>query len=342
MNNLIVRSFGPFAAITAALLTSAFAQKESDPKANAKVGAKVDKNAEHAKAAAESDAFFSKETVVTIDLVIPPSPQAIKPLTPLMNEPRKYVKATVKDADGTYPDVGVHLRGGLGSFRGVTDKAGFTINMDKYDGTKYFHGMDKFHLVNSVQDPSYLSEWVSNEMLRLAGVPTPRIRHAIVTLNGQTKGFYFVKEGYDKFWGKRHFKNNDGNFYDGSFNDISEKPDLTGAKEDVKDYADLNALVAAANEPDHAKRFAAMEKLMDMDHFISGFCIQAILGDWDGYAFNKNNYRVYHQPEKNKIYIIPSGLDQEFGNAEAGPLVPPMKGLLGIRVFETPEGKARY
>ena len=152
-----------------------------------------------------------------------------------------------------------------------------------------------------------------------------------------------MQEGYDTDYLKLHFKNADGNFYDGGFlKDIDQQIELVRTKNDVKDWADLKAVVAAAREPDPAKRFEQLEKLIDMDIFISGFCIQAILGDWDGYVFNRNNYRVYHDPKRNKVILLPHGLDQEFGNADQGPLVPPMKGLLAIAVFNTPEGKARY
>ncbi len=295
------------------------------------------------KSAIESEGFFKLEKVHRIDISVLPAPGVVKPLAPLIAEPRKYVMATVTEGENVYPDVGIHLRGGLGSFRPVTEKCGFTINMDKFEATKNFHGMEKWHLANSAQDGSYLSEYICNEMLRAAGVPSPRVTHAIVSLNGMSKGFYVLKEGYDAHFLKRYFQNADGNFYDGGFlRDIDQPIELVRTKKDVKDWADLKALVAAVREPDPQKRFELLEKLLDMDVFISGFCIQAILGDWDGYVFNRNNYRIYHDPKRDKIVFLPSGLDQEFGNADQGPLVPPMKGMVAIAVFNTPEGKARY
>ena len=35
--------------------------------------------------------------------------------------------------------------------------------------------------------------------------------------------------------------------------------------------------------------------------------LEAITWDWDGYPMNRNNYRIYHDPEKDKITFIPSG-----------------------------------
>src|SRR4051812_31300827 len=53
-------------------------------------------------------------------------------LDSLRREPRKYAKATLKEGDkvvGT--DVGIHLKGAAGSFRGIDEKPGLTLNMDK-------------------------------------------------------------------------------------------------------------------------------------------------------------------------------------------------------------------
>ena len=337
--------------LIAAILTASPASAQAPAAAPAEKKDKKSKSTPAEKAAklakneATRAAFFksTSEKIPTINITIAPSPGAVKPLTPLMTDPKKYVKASVNIGPYNFANVGIHLRGGLGSFRNVNDKAGFTLNMNKFGEKKDFFGMDKWALNNSAQDGSYLSLLVCNEMLRAAGVPAPRISHAIVNLNGMPKGFYCIQEGYDKDYLGIHFKNSDGNFYDGGFlKDIDQNIELVRTKADVKDWADLKAVTAAAREPDPVKRFERLEKLLDMDIFISGFCIQAILGDWDGYVFNRNNYRVYHDPKRDKVILLPSGLDQEFGNAEQGALVPPMKGLLATAVFNTPEGKARY
>ena len=91
---------------------------------------------------------------------------------------RQYVKCKLKEGGKEYPDVGIHLRGSAGSYRGFDDKAGFTLNMDKFKDDQKFHGLDKFHLANSLQDPSYLSELICGDIMRAAGVPAARVSHA--------------------------------------------------------------------------------------------------------------------------------------------------------------------
>jgi hypothetical protein len=202
--------------------------------------------------------------------------------------------------------------------------------------------MDKWHLANSVQDPSYLSELICGELFRAAGVPASRVHHAVVTINGRRRGLYYVKEGYDKYFLRLHFKNDNGNFYDGGFlRDIDQPLQLLRGTKDVKDRADLKALLAAAREPDAKKRFAKIEKVLDVDKFISYLVLESITWDWDGYPMNRNNYRIYHDPVRDKIVFIPSGMDQMFGNP-GGPLMPGFQGFIARAVVETPEGKKRY
>ena len=69
--------------------------------------------------------------------------------------------------------------------------------------------------------------------------------------------------------------------------------------------------------------------------------LEAVMWDWDGYPFKANNYRVYHDPAKDKITFIPSGMDQMFGDVN-GPIMPGFGGIVANALMDTPEGKKRY
>lgn len=282
--------------------------------------------------------FFDSGKV--IDLAVELGP---KEADALRREPRKYVKGTLKEGGKVVGrDVGVHLKGAAGSFRGLDDKPSLTLNMDKFTDDQRFRGMDKFHLANSVQDPSYLSELICGELFRAAGVPAARIAHAVVTVNGRPRGLYYVKEGYDTLFLKRTFGSSDGNFYDGGFlQDIDGPAQLVSGKNDVKDRADLKALVTAARTRDPRERFQKLERLLDLDRFISYVAVEVIAWDWDGYPMKRNNYRIYHDPKRDKITFIPSGMDQMFGDTN-GPILPGFEGLVARALVETPEGRERY
>src|SRR5437764_1265425 len=159
------------------------------------------------KALAEREAFFKTPKVLEIAIELGKGE-----LDSLRRDARKYVKATLKVGERAYPNVGIHLKGAAGSFRGIDDRPGLTINMDKFGEESLFFGMDKFHLANSVQDPSYVAELLCGELFRDAGVPASRISHALVSINGRKCGLYYLKEGYDKYFLRLHFKESDGNF----------------------------------------------------------------------------------------------------------------------------------
>jgi len=291
----------------------------------------------NAKPAEERDAFFKSDKVLKLQIEIDKAG-----MDSLRREPRKYVKATLKEGDKSYKDIGIHVKGAAGSTRGIDDKAGLTLNMDKFTDDQLFHGMDKFHLNNSVQDGSYVQELIAGDLMRRAGVPASRVSFATITINGKKRGFYYIKEGFDTEFLDLHFGNHQGNFYDGGFlRDIDQQLQVLSTREDVKNYADLKALIAASREKDTTKRFEQLEKLLNMDAFISYLALEAIMWDWDGYPMNRNNYRIYHDPKKDKITFIPSGMDQMFGDPN-GTIHHGFNGMIARAVMETPRGKERY
>src|SRR5262245_21093266 len=76
------------------------------------------------KPAEERDKLFREGTVVHLKIEIDQ-----KELESLRREPRKYVKAVLKEGDAVYKNIGIHLKGAAGSFRGIDDKPGLTLNM---------------------------------------------------------------------------------------------------------------------------------------------------------------------------------------------------------------------
>lgn len=285
----------------------------------------------------EADAFFKKPRVVELSIEIAPGDyEALK------REPRKYVRATLKEGDKTWTNVAVHLKGAAGSFRGIDEKAGLTINMDKNVDGQHFHGIDKFHLNNCAQDASFVSELICGEIFRDAGVPTARCSHATLTLNGKVKGFYVLKEGYDVAFIERNFGTKKGNFYDGGFlRDLDQQLQIISQKDDVKPYSELTSLMNAAALADPAVRFKELERLLDADRWVTYLALEVLMHDWDGYPLNKNNYRIYHDPKRDKIVFIPSGTDQMFSDLNFN-LMPNFNGAVARAYLTTPDGRQRY
>ncbi|MCI0538332.1 MAG: CotH kinase family protein [Verrucomicrobiales bacterium] len=254
---------------------------------------------------------------------------------------REKVQATIREGHLVYTNVALQLKGAAGSFRAIDDRPAFTLNFDKFADGQRFHGLQKLSLNNSVQDAIYLSEQFSREMFLKAGVPVPRATHARVELNGRDLGLYVLVEGWDKDFLQRHFKNTKGNLYDGGFlKDISDELS-TNSGENPKDQSDRKALFEAAQEPDLTNRLVRLEKVLDVDRFLSFIALDVMLWDWDGYALNKNNWRLYHDLDKGKMVFMPHGLDQMFWKPE-GSILPPMQGLVAKAALQSPDLRRRY
>ncbi|MEW6157665.1 MAG: CotH kinase family protein [Verrucomicrobiota bacterium] len=298
-------------------------------------------------ASGAGDAIFTNATVFRIEIEIPPS--GISTLRRSGwgggDESRPTVKATVREGGRAFTNVAVHLKGAAGSFRPIDHNPCFTLNFDKFVPGQSFHGLEKFSLNNSVQDPSYLSERICRELFLKAGVPVPRAAHATVSLNGRKLGLYVLTEGYNKQFLKRHFKNVSGNLYDGGFvKEITESLSINSGDQ-TDDHSGMRALIAAAREADPKTRLARFEKVLDMERFYSFVAMEVMQCHWDGYAMNRNNYRIFHDKESNKMVFFPHGLDQMFGVERTTPdceILPHFEGYIARSILSTQQGRKLY
>ena len=291
--------------------------------------------------AAQSDdadqVFFREGRIPRLRIEISPAE-----LAKLNKDPRSFVRCSIREGDDfIYSEVGVHLKGAAGSFRPVGDRPALTLNFDKYRERQKFHGLDKLHLNNSVQDGSYLNEYLGSVLFNAAGVPAPRISHARVWLNGRDLGFYVLKEGFDTQFMRNHFGSKSGTFYDGGFcADIDQRKDRK-IGQGTNDQADLKAIVAAAREPDLAKRAERLPTVLAVEHFMKFVAMEMMVAHWDGYARNRNNYRLLRPAGSEQIYFLPSGMDQLFGDPNF-PVFDSMGGLVTSGLWQLPQTRLQY
>jgi hypothetical protein len=278
----------------------------------------------------EAERFFDGP-VVQFDIRLSPENQQ-----KLRDNPREYVAADVSVEGQTLGQVGIHVKGAAGSLDNIDGKPALTLNFDKFRKKQLFRGLEKIHLNNSVQDPSYLNESVASGLYRKMGLPTARATHALLRLDGRDCGLYVVKEGYDSLFLKRHFPADSkkmGNLYDGGFlRDVTEPLDRN-AGDGPEDHSDLQRLVEAAESPLKDRR-GRLEKVLDIDRFLTLVAIQILTDDWDGYSRNHNNYRLY-LPRDGQAVFIPHGMDQLFQKPQAS-ITPALNGLVAARVVEIP------
>lgn len=254
------------------------------------------------------DALFAG-VVPVLQLIIPP-----ENIDKLAKEPRVLVECTLKEKGGqTLEKCEVKLKGSAGSFRQINDdRPGFSVRTAKLKDQE-FRGISKFMLNNCAQDGTMLHEQIAGEMARRAGVPASRCTHAYLTLNNKVLGTYVLKEGFNAEFLKYFFKDTHGHLYDGGF--VSEiNPNMEVDKGNPNEKARLLELIAACGDPKPETRLARLDKVLDIDAYLRHVFMEQVLCHWDGYSFNRNNYRIYEDPSTGKFSFILHGMDQVFGD----------------------------
>jgi len=259
----------------------------------------------------------------------------------LRDAPRRYVACRLDTEGGDSLDgVAVKLKGAAGSFRDYDDRPGLTLHVARTIAGRRFHGLEKFHLNNAVQDDTFAHEWLFAALAADAGLPAPRVGHVRLWINDRDLGLYVLREGFDTPFLERHFGSAEGNLYDGGFcQDVdTELEKDSGAGPD--DRSDLSALVAACRADGPGRR-EAIAAVLDVDRFLTLVALEAMTVHWDGYTSGVNNYRLLFPPHAGPAVFLPHGADQLFGDPDASILDPP-RGLVAAAVMGEPAWRAAW
>ncbi len=277
--------------------------------------------------------FFQNAKVRVFDFKVPEAE-----LAQLVQSSRTYVSAQITEGDHVLDKVGIRLKG-MGSFRPVDEKPSFTVKFDEFVENQTYRGLKKVMFNNSSQDLTCLAELLATQLFDDAGVPAARVTHARVRLNDRDLGLYVVIEAMNKDFLKRHFGSGKGNLYEGYLQDVDEN--LEQDNGDDESRADLQALHAACAITDPSKRWQSLNKVLDVDRFLSFIAMELLTTHWDGYAIHFNNYRLYHDPKTDKMVFITHGLDWAFRRPNVL-IEPPLKSVVARAVLTTPQGKKLY
>jgi len=285
-------------------------------------------------AADPARAFFARGDVVTVRIRL-----AEEARTSLRQNAREYAAASLRIDDTEFPAVSVKLKGAAGSFRELDDRPGFTVHLGKAGGTQRFHGLQRFHLNNGVQDDTRLCEWIGHDVFTAAGLPAPRVAHARVWLDDRDLGLYVLRESFDRQFLERAFGSVAGNLYDGGFcHDVDEKleKDAGDGPDDHSDLQRLHDLCAGVGRDSERELAAAI----DVPAFVDFVVLERMLGHWDGYSVTRNNFRLW-LPSEGGARFLPHGMDQLLGDAEADVLDHP-PAIVASAVLQQPAFRKRY
>ena len=229
----------------------------------------------------------------------------------------------------------------------------FSVKFGEYNKNALFCENDRITLKWHKDDGAYCREVYCYDLFRRFGVYTaPRVAYTRLTINvkGDSKpayfGVYALIEGVnDSYVANRkksgHFISHSGNLWKANWsanlspstmtdNNIgvevvtlnpaetykpiydlkTNKKQLDFARNQLKRFVnDMNPLPSGSTE---LKNY--LEKWVDIDLFLRAYAVNVIVGMWDDYWCNTNNYYFYFDGD-GKFYFIPYDYDNTLGTS---------------------------
>lgn len=219
-----------------------------------------------------------------------------------------------------FPEVGVRLKGQLGSERDLDEKCSWKVDLREYAGHSWAH-QETLTLNNMVQDPTYVAEHLAYEVYRAVGLPAPRTSWAWLSVDGEETGLYAVIETVDEHFLARWFTDPTGRLWEGKYGEDLTEAGIEGLELDRGPDDDRSTLYTIAEVLDGEATDAAvaeLERLVDLDQWLASLAVEALILHWDGYT-TANNYRLYEDPVSGRISLLPWGTDQTFIDLRYGP-----------------------
>ena len=283
-----------------------------------------------------------------------------------------YAKTKVVIDGLSLPDTGMRFKGNSSyrfASRGL--KRPFKIDTNRFTKGQKLHGRTKLNFSNAFLDSAFMKEKLGYELYHAAGMPTPGVGWADVTLTieGLAKkkplGIYVIIEQVDD----RYIGQNLGKASKGS---LLMKPesmdDWRYLGEEPKAYERYNIKVGEKNV-DQIRRFAKLLKLveqgsddefareigkrMNLEQFAGYLAATSILVNIDSYIGMPHNYYLLMDKADGRLRMLPWDLNETFGTFTMG-RSPEMlakwdidrpwisKRRLSERLFETESFRKRY
>ena len=261
--------------------------------------------------------------------------------------PYHYVDADVTIDGVKFGKVGLRKKGFIGSQS--TSRPSLKIKLNHTDKERNIGGLTNLTMNNNKQDGSIVSQYMGYAIFNAAGSTAPRCAFAKVTVNGKNLGIYSHVESMRKPLLARGFGNDAGTLYEGTVVDFYE--DWEGSLEhkrgdDKPGREKIRQLIQLLESEEASEE--AIGRLVDLDSFYRFWAIEGLLGFWDGYSGNANNFFIYLNPKTDRFHFMPWGADALFRKRSMlnfnfrAPVSVKTKGRVAYRLYQLPEGRERY
>jgi hypothetical protein len=264
----------------------------------------------------------------------------------IVERPYEYYPADVVIDGRKLNSVGIRKKGFFGS--AISTRPSLKIKMNKYVDDQVFNGLGMMTFNNNNQDPTQAQSFLVYQFMNKAGAKSPRSNFARIKVNGEDLGIYTHVESVREPFIERLFKESQGDLWEGYAGDFtnSDFNRIVHKWGEDADGVSLQALYDLLQSPGPIS-VDEFEKLIDLDAFITLWASEVLIGHWDGYASNRNNFYIYRDPDSGLFYFIPWGPDSAFW--DPGPFLQQglpksfkARGYLCKRLWELPPVRIRY
>jgi spore coat protein H len=273
--------------------------------------------------------LFLQDEVARIDITLPEDSFL------LMISDIDYGSTHEFDADFSYTssagtesimNIGFRLRGNTSL---QSAKKSFKVSFNTFTAGGMLHGLEKMNLNGEHNDPSILRSKLSWDLLRSAGLPGARTSHVELHINDFYMGLYLNVEHIDEEFVKKRFGPKEGNlfkclwpadltylgpdqedyqFYSGDYRTYDLKTNLQR-----EDYSAFVHFIQVLNNWSDAEFECEIHRILNVDDYLKMAAAEVLLGHWDGYIVNKNNYYLYENPSTGRMEYLIYDPDNTFG-----------------------------
>lgn len=238
------------------------------------------------------------------------------------------VPATLTVDGTTYPNVGVHFRG-MSSYMGVAPgyKRSLNVSLDLADSAQRLYGYKTLNLLNSHEDPSFLSTVLYSHIARQF-MPAPRSNFVRVVINGENWGVYVNVQQFNKEFTEENYKDSKGQRWkvrgnpgaDGGLRYLGDNVDDYKQRFELKSnggekaWKSLIALCRTLNQTPLDELEAAAAPILDIDEVLWFLALDVALINNDGYWVRASDYSIYLD-SGGKFHMIPSDMNEAFHGA---------------------------
>lgn len=242
-------------------------------------------------------------------------------------DPYTFFPADVTVDGQIFTNVAVRKKGFFGSLSPTMPS--LKVKFDELVGGQQLLDEDRLTLNNDLQDPAHLKQCLAYKVMRKAGVPAPRCNfthlRVLVDENPGTtvevdRIYTNVESIKDPFLRRNFGSDQDqGRLYEGTLSDFwpgsyrnTIEPKTVAA---AADTTEIDALTTALEDPGltDAQRLTAIQGLVDVGDFLTFWAAEGLVGQWDGYVDDQNNFWFYVDPADGLIRFIPWGTDDTWG-----------------------------